>query len=75
MPASRKPSMKLERKPRPTTAELRLADEEYEKSHGKIVKKRDLAREGMRLVLAVYQGKMTFAEYERHWEKLCASYR
>ena len=52
-----------------------MADENYERSHGKIIRNRELAREGMRLVLAVYQGKMTFEEYERHWEKLCASYR
>ena len=75
MPAMRKPSMTKEQRPRPTTAELRLADENYERSHGKIIRNRGLAREGMRLVLAVYQGKMTFEEYERHWEKLCASYR
>ena len=75
MPASRKKSTPPEKKPKPTSQELRLADENYEKSHGKIVKNRELAREGMRLLLDVYQGKMTFDEYERHWEKLCASYR
>jgi hypothetical protein len=29
----------------------------------------------MRLVLAVYEGKMTMDEYERHWAQVCALYR
>ena len=74
MPASRKKNTDEEPKPRPSTPKA-YSETDYEKTHGKIVKNRDLAREGMRLVLAVYQGKMTFAEYEKHWEKLCASYR
>lgn len=75
MPANRKPNTTPEKKPKPTMQELLLADERYEKSHGKIVKNREQAREGMRLLLDVYMGKMSFEEYERHWAKVCALYR
>ena len=75
MPAGRRPITKPEKKPKLSSQEQRLADENYEKSHGKIVKNRELAREGMRLVLDVYQGKLSYEEYERHWYKVCESYR
>jgi len=75
MPARRKPSTTPEKKPKPSLQDLRLADEKYERTHGKIVRNRELQREGMRLVLAVYEGKMTMDEYERHWAQVCALYR
>ena len=75
MPANRKPPTPPEKKPTPSLQDLRLADSEYEKSHGKIVRNPELRREGMRLIRDVYEGKMTFEQYEEHWAKLCALYR
>ena len=75
MGANRRPSTKIESPKRPTSQELRLAEEAYRKRHGKVVVNRELQREGFRMINDVLKGKMTVEEYERHWQKLCEIYK
>jgi len=73
--ANRRPSTKIESPKRLSSQEIRLADEAYARTHGKVVVNRELQREGFRMINDVLKGKMTVEEYERHWQKLCELYR
>ena len=75
MPRNMKQITSQPSKPKPTLAELRLAEEAYAKSHGRIVTNRELQREGFRMINDVLKGRMTVDDYERHWAKLCEDYR